>query len=102
MSKVRLGMIGTGGMMQGHIQRLLANPDAEIVALCDIRDIALEQTVARHPALKGVPQFKDFREMIAGVELDAIHLATPHTIHYEQIMAGLDSGLHVFTEKPMV
>ena len=36
MAKVRVGIIGTGGMAQGHIKRLLQNPDAEVTALCDI------------------------------------------------------------------
>lgn len=99
---VRVGIIGTGGMAQGHISRLLQNPEARITALCDIRDVALEKTVERHPALKETPQFKDFREMIAGAELDAVHIDTPHTLHYEQIMTSLDHGLHVLSEKPMV
>jgi predicted dehydrogenase len=101
MSKVRVGIIGTGGMAQGHIQRLLNNPDAEITALCDIRPEALRRTVERHPALKGVPQFPDFREMIAAAPLDGVHIDTPHTTHYEQIMGSLEKGLHVFCEKPM-
>lgn len=101
MDKVRVGVIGTGGMAQGHIQRLLANPEAEIVALCDIRPVALENTVKRYPALDGVPQFPDFREMIAAGGLDAVEIVTPHTTHYEQIMYSLDKGLHVFCEKPM-
>lgn len=101
MTKVRVGIIGTGGMAQGHIKRLLQNPDAEIAALCDIRDIALANTVERFPELKDKPQFKDFRDMIGSVALDAVHIDTPHTIHYEQIMASLDKGLHVFCEKPM-
>jgi predicted dehydrogenase len=101
MSKVRIGIIGTGGMAQGHIKRLLQNPDAEIAALCDIREEALTKTVANHPALEGVPRFDDFRDMIASVPLDAAHIDTPHTTHYEQIMGCLDKGLNVFCEKPM-
>src|SRR5581483_887796 len=102
MAKVRVGIIGTGGMAQGHIRRLAQNPEAEIAALCDIKEAALKRTVENHPTLKDVPQFYDFRDMIANVNLDAIHIDTPHTIHYEQIMYGLDKGLHVLTEKPMV
>jgi len=101
-AKVRVGIIGTGGIAQGHIDRLLNNPNAEIAALCDIREEALERTVARRPELKGVPQFPDHRDMLASAELDAIHIDTPHTVHYEQIMNGLERGLHVLCEKPMV
>jgi len=100
--KVRVGIIGTGGIAQGHIRRLLANPDVEITALCDIRPIALEKTIERYPDLSKVPQFPDFREMIAAGNLDAVEICTPHTTHYEQIMTSLDKGLHVLSEKPMV
>lgn len=102
MEKVRVGIIGTGGMAQGHIARLLKNPRAEIAALCDIRDEALARTVERYPELKDVPQFPDHREMLASAGLDAIHIDTPHTVHYEQIMNGLERGVHVLCEKPMV
>src|ERR1043166_9031346 len=102
MAKVRVGIIGTGGIAQGHIQRLFFNPDAEITALCDIRQAALDHTVERNPKVKGVPQFLDFKEMLAAGNLDAVEICTPHTTHHEQIITSLDRGLHVLSEKPMV
>lgn len=102
MDKVRVGMIGTGGIAQGHIRRLLQNPDAEVAALCDIRDVALDNTVGRFPELQDTPRFHDFRDMLADANLDAVHIDTPHTIHYEQIVTSLDRGMHVLCEKPMV
>jgi len=102
MDKVRVGIIGTGGIAQGHVRRLLANPNAQITALCDIRPEAMAKTVERNPALEGVSQFTDFREMIAAGNLDAVEICTPHTTHYEQTMESLDKGLHVLSEKPMV
>ena len=100
--KVRVGIIGTGGIAQGHVRRLLENPDAEITALCDIRPEAMTRTVERYPALADVPQFADFRDMIAADNLDAVEICTPHTTHYEQTMTSLGHGLHVLSEKPMV
>ena len=102
MDKVRVGIIGTGGIAQGHVRRLLANPGAEITALCDIRPEAMARTVERNPDVKDVPQFTDFREMIAARNLDAVEICTPHTTHYEQTMECLGKGLHVLSEKPMV
>ncbi len=101
-STVRVGIIGTGGIAQGHIRRLLEHPDAHIVAICDIRPEALASTVERWPALKDVPQYSDFKDMIAAGGLDAVEICTPHTTHYEQILHSLNSGLHVLSEKPMV
>jgi predicted dehydrogenase len=102
MSKVRVGFVGTGGMAQGHISNIINNPDSEITAICDISQEALDRTVERHPTLKGVPQFKDYKALIASGLVDATHLDTPHTLHFEMIMNSLDAGLHVFGEKPMV
>lgn len=99
--KVRVGIIGTGGIAQGHIRRLLENPDVEITALCDIRPEALSKTVERQPVLEPIPQFADFKEMIHAGNLDAVEICTPHTTHHEQIITSLDNGLHVLSEKPM-
>lgn len=102
MSKVRVGFVGTGGMAQGHISNIINNPDSEVTAICDISQEALDRTVERHPALVGVPQFKDYKELIASGLVDATHLVTPHTLHHEMILNSLDAGLHVFSEKPLV
>jgi predicted dehydrogenase len=102
MEKVRVGIIGTGGIAQGHIQRLLAHPAAEITALCDTSSESLAHTVERYPQLKGVATFQDYKELIRSGLVDAVNINTPHTAHFEQIMAALEAGLHVLTEKPMV
>ena len=36
MSKVQIGMIGCGGMSGAHAHRLKANPDVQIVSVCDV------------------------------------------------------------------
>lgn len=100
--KVRVGIIGTGGIAQGHVRRLLANPNAEITGLCDIRPEAMTETVARYPDLKDVPQYTDFRDLIKAGNVDAVEICTPHTTHIEQTLTSLDNGLHVLSEKPMV
>jgi predicted dehydrogenase len=102
MSKIRLGMIGVGGMAGSHLRKLTTLDDVDIVALCDIRDEAFAKTLERYPMLEGAAQYKDYKEMIAAEQLDAVHIDTPHTLHYEMVMHALDKGLHVFDEKPMV
>lgn len=99
---IRVGMIGCGGNARGHMGRLLSLDGVEIVGLCDTGADSLKASVESHPTLAGVPQFSDYRELLDKVELDAVEISTPHTTHFEQIMASLDRGLHVLTEKPMV
>ncbi|MCL6626940.1 MAG: Gfo/Idh/MocA family oxidoreductase [Alicyclobacillus shizuokensis] len=102
MAKVRFLVVGVSGMGQAHIRSLLAVPDAEIVALVDPSPPALQRAQSLSPRLAGVPQFASLRDALASVRADAAVIVTPHSQHFEQGMACLDSGLHVLMEKPFV
>jgi len=102
MGKIRVGIIGVGGISYGHIRNFLASPDAEIVALVDIDPKRLTTAVEKVPELAGVPTFSDYKDMLKAGGLDAVEISTPHTLHFEMIMNSLDAGLHVLCEKPMV
>lgn len=102
--KIRMGFIGCGGNASGHVKRTVETlkADVEVVALNDTSQGSLDRLFERVPDVKGLPAFSDYREMLKKVEMDAVEISTPHTLHFEQIMASLDAGLHVLTEKPMV
>ena len=102
MDKIRVGFIGCGGNASGHIGRVLDIPEAEVVALCDVDQASLQRAKERNAKAAELPEFTHYQEMLEQVELDAVEISTPHTLHFEQIMAALDKGLHVLTEKPMV
>ena len=102
MEKIRVGFIGCGGNASGHIGRVLDIPEAEVVALCDVDQASLQRAKERNSQAAELPEFTHYQEMLEQVELDAVEISTPHTLHFEQIMAALDKGLHVLTEKPMV
>lgn len=80
--------------------------ECEVVGLCDVSGESVERVKERHkeqhPHIVDVAVFEDYQEMLDKVEMDAVEISTPHTLHFEQIMASLDKGLHVLTEKPMV
>ncbi|MCS7273286.1 MAG: Gfo/Idh/MocA family oxidoreductase [Fimbriimonadales bacterium] len=102
MDKVRLGIIGSGGMARHHINILQEVSEAEIVAITEPSQDQRNATLQRFPDLQNVPFFDDYREMLEKVALDGVLIITPHTLHFEQAMAALDKGLHVMIEKPMV
>ena len=102
MDKIRVGFIGCGGNASGHLGRVLDIPEAEVVALCDVDQASLQRAKERNSQATELPEFTHYQEMLEQVELDAVEISTPHTLHFEQIMAALDKGLHVLTEKPMV
>lgn len=101
-NKIRVGMVGIGGMSYHHIKGFLASPDAEIAALVDIVPEQLEKAFERVPELVGVPTYPNYQEMLEAGGLDAVEISTPHTCHFGQIMDSLDKGLHVLSEKPLV
>ena len=98
--KVKIAFIGSGGIMNWHVDRLKGT-QSEIVALADTSKQSIANIKSRQPQLKDVPEFEDWEEMLKETELDAIEIGSPHTVHYEQICAALDKGLHVLCEKPM-
>lgn len=100
MSKVRLGMIGTGGISHLHARQLLELEEAEITAIADPNPASRDSFVAKFE-LHDVKQFDDYKEMLAQAEMDAAIICSPHTLHFHQAMDVLESGCHVLIEKPM-
>lgn len=102
--KVRLALLGCGGMMGAHAQRLKNHPDVEIVGLCDVSEDLVTSFAAKH--LAGTEQrpryFNDPATMYEALTPDAVLISTPHTQHYSQGVQALAAGCHVFMEKPMV
>ena len=104
MSKVRIAMLGCGGFAGAHARRLAPNPDAQIVALCDVSEEATQRYLDTNLAdYEPAPaQFTDAARMYNEVQPDAVFICTPHTLHAEHAHQALDAGCHVFLEKPMV
>lgn len=102
MSKIRIGMSGTGGggIAQLHATQLLQIPEVEIAAVADPGDENREAFVQRFH-LNDAKQFRDYREMLDEANLDAVVICTPHSLHYPQAAEALNRGLHVLIEKPM-
>lgn len=99
---VKLGLIGCGGFMQHHVNQILEVKSAEIAALVDPSRASIRRMVRSHPSLAQVPRFADYRDMLAEAEIDGAVIASPHSLHFEQIMGCLEAGVHVLCEKPMV
>jgi predicted dehydrogenase len=104
MAKLRIGIIGCGGMGGVHARRLMAMEEVEVAALCDLTEAIAgnfrEKVLGE--AGKNIPIYVGSARLYAGSKLDAVVIATPHTIHFQQGMEALDRGCHVFMEKPMV
>ncbi len=102
MEQVRIGLVGCGGNMTGHLRRLMGISDAKVVALADPSPDSIGRMTERVPEAAALPTYDSHETLIAEEDLDAVVISSPHTIHYDQIVCGLEAGLHVLTEKPMV
>ena len=96
---VRVGVIGCGKIGQvGHLNGYKGCPDAEIVAVADAnintaRDVAQKYNVPKY--------FKDYKELLALKEIDAVSVAVPNFLHAEMTIAACKAKKHVLVEKPM-
>lgn len=101
MDKVRIGVIGCGGIANGkHMPAEKRNPAAEMVAFCDL----IEERAVKARADYGKPEDKvytDYRELLKDKSIDAVLVLTPNCSHCEITVAALEAGKHVMCEKPM-
>jgi predicted dehydrogenase len=100
MDKVRLGIVGFGGMGSSHSEYLSRNevPNAELVAVADTAPERLQY--AREKFGGKVKVFESAGALIAAKVADAILIATPHYDHPPIAIEAFKNGLHVLTEKP--
>ena len=100
--KVRLALIGAGGISGAHVGGILAHQDKiECVALCDVSETNLE---TRAKQLGAEPaRFQDWKKMLAamGDRIDAVDICLPHHLHAPAIFDAAAAGKHILFEKPM-
>jgi predicted dehydrogenase len=91
----RIGIAGAGFGVHAHLPALLAHPRFQVVAL------ASPHSAARLAVERGIPHhFRSCTEMLAGVELDAVTVASPPFAHRDDVLAALEARKHVICEKP--
>lgn len=111
-SRITIGFLGTGRQASyANIPGFLREPDAQAVAVCDVDAWRLEQ--ARHQieqfyasqrpsgTFKGCRAFRDWRELVAQADIDAVMISTPDHWHVRMAVAALKAGKDVACEKPL-
>ena len=98
-SRLRVGIAGLGRLGKRHAENLAMRiPRAELIAACS--PVAEELDWAQQRL--GVARlYRDYGELLADRDVDAVFLVTPTTLHAEQIVHALQVGKHVFCEKPL-
>jgi predicted dehydrogenase len=98
MARVRIGVIGAGGIAQvEHIPNLLGLADLFAIAGVFDPSASTRQFIAHR---YGLAVFETLDDLLA-LPLDAVVIATPDPFHKEHVLAAFARGLHVFCEKPL-
>lgn len=101
--KIRLGVIGSGGMGCGDLNTFLANPEVECVVICDVDDAHLANgiDVCTKKNRKTPDTVKDFRRVLDRKDVDAVLIATPDHWHALPTVMACQAGKDVYVEKPL-
>ncbi len=115
--KITLGLIGNGGRGEYLINWFLKEPDARIVAVCDVDRLhyrdrkwgnnnphgreAGKAAVDAHYGDHGCAMYADYRELCAREDIDAVLVATPDHWHALNVLEALRQGKDVYGEKPV-
>ncbi|HET7771641.1 MAG TPA: Gfo/Idh/MocA family oxidoreductase, partial [Chloroflexota bacterium] len=95
-----MAVVGCGNVSRGHIRGWLGDPErVRIVALVDSAPAQAEARKAQFE-LSDAAVLTDFRDALARGDVDAVDLCTPGHLHTEMVIAALEAGKHVLTEKP--
>ena len=99
--KVRVGIIGCGGIASGkHMPALSKLKNVEMVAFCD-DDEERALKAAKDYGVDGAKTYKDYRKLLEDKTIDVVHVCTPNKSHADITVDALESGKHVMCEKPM-
>ncbi len=101
--KVRIGIIGTGGIAHSHMKAYMTMPDVEIVAGCDIVPGRAEKFFKSFGYENVKTDYKNHEEMLAdkSLALDAVSVCTYNRQHAPCAIAAMKAGVHVLLEKPL-
>ena len=94
---LKIGMVGMGGISHSHRNAWAQIPEAEVVAVCDIRQENAEEAAQA----TGGRAYLDFDEMLEKEELDILDICLPTYLHADFGVRALERGIHVLSEKPV-
>ena len=90
---MKTAVIGLGSIGYVHMQVLKAQCK-NVVAVCDINE-------EKATLFSDIPFYTDYIKMIEEVQPDVIHICTPHYLHAEMVIEGLNRNINVLCEKPL-
>ncbi|MFM9196388.1 MAG: Gfo/Idh/MocA family protein [Planctomycetia bacterium] len=100
--KLRVAVIGVNGQGAAHVGEWLANPDVDLVAICDCDPSAYVRLCEKRfaNALHPPAYVQDIRRLLDRKDIDAVSIATPNHWHALMAIWAMQAGKDVYVEKP--
>jgi predicted dehydrogenase len=102
--RITMGCIGVGGRGQHDMRSFLGNKDVQVVAVCDVQDGNMRNAKGQVDKKYGnadCATYKDFREILARDDIDAVLVAAPDHWHAVISVDACRHGKDVYCEKPL-
>ena len=102
--RITLGVIGLGIQGTNDMKAFLGNSDTQVVAVCDVHEgqrAKGKQVVDTFYSNSDCAACKDFRELMARPDIDAVQITTPDHWHPLIALEAARRGKHMYQEKPM-
>lgn len=93
----RIGLIGAGYIASWHADAILAVPNVELTAVCDVS----ASSARAFGRAYSIADFSSFDDLIAAKCCDAVHILTPPPLHKTLALQAFEAGLDVLIEKPV-
>lgn len=109
--RMTLGFIGMGKQSRGHLNWALNNPSTEVVAVCDVHDLRMQDAVdkvgkkyadrTKSGNATPVAAYRDFRKLLERDDIDGVVISTPDHWHAIPAILAARAKKHVYCEKPL-
>lgn len=98
--RIRIGVIGVGGMGTGHVHGLVGKSAAENIQVVAVSDV-YQRRISRAKGICQGEGYADYRRLLDRKDIDAVLIATPDHWHAKISIDAMAAGKHVYCEKPM-
>lgn len=100
MSKLGVGFIGCGRIMDLNILGYLDRDDVEVAAFCDVSDEKLVARAAQYGSSGPAKTYNRHQDMLNDPAVDIVEVLTPHHLHRQMVLDSVAAGKHVSLQKP--
>ncbi len=94
--KMKVAIVGYGGMGGWHADRLLKSDVAELAGIYDIRRERCELAESR-----GIHVYASYRQLLQDEDVELVTVAIPNDAHEDVVIKALNAGKNVICEKPV-